>query len=115
MQDMPFSEQRIFPRFTITIPLTFFELNSNKPLTAQTHDVSSQGLCIVADRQVPSGSNLDMRLQMMDNNERICIRGKVIWSSMIDPGKYRIGIKLEDSRLKPIPLVLRTIMALRKV
>lgn len=115
MENLPFTEKRIFPRFTITIPLTFFVQKSDKSFTAQTHDISTQGVCIVANEELPSGLDLDMRIQMMDNNEKICLKGKVIWSCMIDSGKYKIGVKLEEPKLKPIPLVLRTIMAQRKL
>lgn len=114
MQNMPFTEKRIFPRFTISIPLTLSEQKSQRSFTAQTYDISTQGLCIVADQEFPSGSNLDMRIQMVDNNEKICVKGKVVWSSMINSGKYKIGIELEEPKLKPISLVLRTIMAQRK-
>ena len=114
MQNTPFIEKRIFPRFKISIPLSFLDLKSDKLLTQQTHDISTQGLCIVANQEFPLGANLDMRIQMIDNNEKIYVKGNVVWYRMIDSGKYRIGIKLEDSKLKPIPLVLRTIMAKRE-
>jgi len=114
MQNVPFTEKRIFPRFTITIPLTFLEQKSSRSFTAQTHDISTRGLCIVADQEFPSGSDLDMRIQMVDNNEKISVKGKVIWSCMINSGKYKIGIELEEPKLKSISLVLRTIMAQRK-
>ena len=109
-----FTEKRTFPRFKITIPLIFFERIFNKSSSVQTHDIGTQGVSIVADEKLPSGSDLDMRIQMPDNNEKICVKGKVIWARAINSDKYRIGIKLKESILKPIPLVLRTIMAQRK-
>ncbi len=111
---MPFTEKRISPRFTISIPLTCCEQRTSKSFTAQTHDISTQGLCIVADQELPSGSDLDIRIQMVDNNEKISVKGKVVWSCMINSGKYKLGIELEEPKLKPIPIVLRTIMAQRK-
>lgn len=114
MENMPFNEKRIFPRFTINIPLTFCELRSNTSFAGQTHDISTQGVCMLTERKVSSGSDLDLSLKMVDNNERIYVKGKVVWSCMLDSGKYKIGIQLEEPRLKPIPLVLRTIMAQRK-
>jgi len=114
MQEVPFTEKRTFPRFTVTIPLTFLQQESNKPVSGQTHDISSQGVCMLSEQKLSSSSDLDIHIHMIDNNEKICLKGKVVWSCMAGDGKYRIGIKLEESKLKPIPLVLRTIMAQRK-
>ena len=114
MQNAAYAEKRIFPRFPVNIPLFFLQLASSNIYTAVTHDISTQGLCLVVDRQVLLGTELDIHLQMKDNNEKISLKGKVVWSDMVDIGKYKIGIQLEETKLKPIPLVLRTIMAQRK-
>jgi len=49
-----------------------------------------------------------------DNGEEILRKGKVVWSRMVNSIKYRIGIKLEEPNLKPIPIILRTIGNKRK-
>jgi hypothetical protein len=57
---------------------------------------------------------MDLSLQMPDNGERIIRKAQVVWSSTMGLNSYRIGIKIEEPNLKPIPLVLRTINFQRK-
>jgi len=114
MPDSSFKEKRNFPRFLANLPLALLEQKIKKTFTAQTHDISSHGLCVITDQQMSPGSDFDMCIRMLDNNEQIRVKGQVVWSNMIDSLKYRTGIKLADSVLKPIPMVLRTIMARRQ-
>lgn len=109
-----FTERRAFPRFPVKIPLGFYESGSPEQTNTQTHDISAQGICIVACKEIPAGDFLDIYLQMPDTGEKIYRRGKVVWSSSINHTTYKLGIKLEDSPLKPIPLVLRAIKAQRE-
>jgi len=114
MENPSFVEKRAFSRFNIAIPLVYSEANSAETILAQTYDIDTEGLSIITDKQLPCGASLDICLRMVDNDEQIYRKGKVIWSDMLDSGKYRIGIKLEEPKLKPIPLVLRTIIARKK-
>ena len=52
---------------------------------------------------------LDIWLQMPDNGEKIYIQGRVVWSNLIEPDKYRVGVDLENMELDPILLALKTI------
>jgi len=113
MQNAPFIEKRAFPRFAVAIPLSYTGANSNKPIQVQTHDISAQGLCIVTDEFLPQGEYLDICLQMVDNGEQIYRRGKIIWLSATDTNKCKIGIKLEEPKIKSISIVLRTIKSQR--
>lgn len=109
-----FTERRVFPRFPVKIPLGFCEPGSTEQINTQTHDISAQGLCIVTGKEITDGTFLDIYLQMPDTGEKIYRRGKVVWSSAINHATYKLGIKLEDPPLKPIPLVLRAIKAQRE-
>ena len=107
-------EKRAFPRFPVNIPLNYTENNSQKTGSAQTHDISALGLCIITREKLAAGQRLDICLWMTDNGEQINRRGKVIWSDSFDYYKYKSGVQLEEPKLKPIELVLRTIKTQRK-
>lgn len=105
-------EKRTELRFPVVLSSSCLELSSAQTLNAQTHDISQGGLCLATDREIPLGIQIEIVLKMMDNNEMIHRKGTVIWSASYGDNAHRIGIKLEEPKLKPVPLVLRTIMAL---
>jgi hypothetical protein len=113
MQSTSFNEKRTHPRYPITIPLNYFEPTQEKNDHAATHDISQEGMCLVIDKNLFPGASLDIFIQMLDNGEKIYRKGRVVWSQIMQTGKYHGGIKLEEQELKPVPLILRTIMAQR--
>jgi len=114
METSPFLEKRAFPRYTAKIPLTYFGSDSSKEFQVKTHDISAQGLCIITDRELIPGSALDIFLYMADNSGKIYRKGKAVWCKILENDLYRIGIKLEEPNLNPIPLVLKAIMPQRE-
>ncbi|MEK6727072.1 MAG: PilZ domain-containing protein [Candidatus Omnitrophota bacterium] len=108
-----FKERRSQSRFLAKIPLSFYEPNTPQIVNAQTHDISAQGISIVTSKEIPVGTSLDIYIQMPDTGEKIFRRGKVVWLSSFNHSGYKLGIKLEEPPLKPIPLVLRAIKAYR--
>jgi N-acetyl-anhydromuramyl-L-alanine amidase AmpD len=114
MPNSPFREKRSFPRFTVSIPLCYTQSDSNRTIQAQTHDISALGLCIVTDEKLPAGDCLGICFQMVDNAEQIYRKGRVVWSGPGDYNKFKIGVQLEEPKLKPISMVLRTIKSQNK-
>ena len=76
---------------------------------AETSDISAAGLGLITEKKLLPGIELDICLRMRDNGEEINLKGKVIWTSLSVTGKYKVGVKLEERQLKPIPLVLRVL------
>ena len=109
MPQWNFQEKRKFTRFEVNLPLKNAELNTVKEINGYTHDLSSQGIGMFVKEELSLGTQLDIRLYMPDNGEEIRTSGKVVWSNKMESGKYRAGIILNNTDLKPIPLVLRTI------
>ncbi len=114
MQPDYFKEKRSHPRFAVNIPLNYIDFEIHQPHPTKTFDISVDGLCLFTDKPLPCGSELDIDIEMLDNGEHIQAKGHCMWTRMIEAGKYRIGVFLEQARLKPIPLVLRTVKAQRK-
>ena len=120
MENLGFKERRASARFPVKILLRYFNLNLPSHLTnrcegllgetrAQTQDISARGLCLVTREALAADTLLDIWLQMPDNGGQIYIKGKVVWSNMIEPDKYRVGVNLENTELNPIALALKTI------
>jgi len=113
MPDIPFTEKRAFPRFPISIPLSYRDPNLCSVVNTKTYDISAMGIGLVTDKELSPDTCLQICLHMVDNGEKINIKGKVAWVAKFASDKYRVGIKLEE-KLKPIPLVLRSINFERK-
>ena len=104
-----YKEKREYPRFQIGIPVVYSCPDSNETAETRTHDISSQGLGIVTEKEIPLGTLVKVRLVMPDNGEEIIRQGYVVWSKQTASGKCRTGIRLQEPTLKPIMIVLRTI------
>ena len=104
-----FKEKRAYPRLNISIPISCIEPNSKTTVNAYTHDISKQGIGILCEKELPQGASLEVYIKMIDNGEIISAKGTVVWSIAANENKFRIGIRLEDKQIEPIPLALRTI------
>ncbi len=108
MSDDGFKERRAFTRFPVHIHVYFSDpAFRGETVSAQTSDISTAGLGLMTGKELLPGIDLDICLRMRDNGEEVKLKGRVIWTSLTVAGKYRVGVKLEQPYLKPIPLVLR--------
>ncbi len=110
MQDSDFKERRIFKRFNVKIPAHYSNHISHKTFNTYTHDLSADGICLLTDSELSAGTPLEICLRMVDNEEKIFIRGRVIWSNFLN-NQYRTGVQLEGPKLEPIPLLLRLVQS----
>ncbi len=109
MEELGFKERRLCARFSVKLLLRYFNLDLPGEAVAQTHDVSAKGICLLTKEALPADAPLDIWLQMPDNGEQIYVKGKVVWSNLIAPNKYRVGVNLENTELNPILLALKAI------
>lgn len=109
MENWGVKERRAFPRFPVKISLRYFNLDLPGEAHTQTQNISAKGLCLTTKEALTVETPLDIWLQMPDNGEQIYIKGKVVWSNMIEPDNYRVGVSLENIELNPILLALKAI------
>jgi len=109
MQNMTFKDRRVFERISVNLPLKFLNPNSNKECLAQTHDISANGIGILTQEELPTHTYLEIWLQIPDNGKPLHTKGRVVWSKMLEPNRYRVGICLERIDLMGVSRVLRTI------
>ena len=102
-------DKRKFVRFLISIPLKYAKLSLKTFTDASTIDISAQGLGLITTEELPVNMPLNICLSIPDNGEEIPLDAEVVWSRGEGIGCYRSGLRLKDTQLKPIPLVLRTI------
>jgi hypothetical protein len=100
-------DRRIFDRFTAKFPLRLINLRENKESEALSDDVSAKGIGFTATQQVQLRTPLEMWLKIPDKGEPLYTRGEVVWSMMVEPNKYRIGVNLERADLMGLSRVLR--------
>jgi hypothetical protein len=111
MPGSEFKERRAFPRFNVKISVSYVDPFLNNPVDTYTHDISVEGLGLLLDKKSNCSMPIEICLNMPDNNEKILTRGTIIWSKSVNSNQYRIGIKFDGPKLKPIPLVSRTLQA----
>ncbi|MGA2775852.1 MAG: PilZ domain-containing protein [Candidatus Omnitrophota bacterium] len=113
MEISNFSEKRAHLRYGVGINVRYREYFAYTEIPAVTNNICEEGLCIATHKLLLPGMDIDVVLRIRDNGEEIRRHGKVVWCRIVKPEEYRAGIHLEDSNLKPIELVLRTIKAQR--
>ena len=111
---VPFEEKRACPRFPVSISVTCYMPDLDKTVDSYTCDISAIGIGMVVNENLPPGTRLDLCLHMPDNGERIMRKAQVVWSNSLGLESYRVGIKLQEANIKPIPLILRTLNYQRK-
>jgi hypothetical protein len=109
MPNEEFLEKRKFARFLISIPLKYVKMSIKQLTNIVTSDISVEGLGLITAEELPLNTALNICLVMPDNGEEIALDVEALWSKCNGTGSYRCGLKLKNTRLKPIPLVLRTI------
>ncbi len=101
-------EKRKLVRFLITIPLKYAKMSLKTVDSICTHDISAQGVGLITAEELPVNTPIVLCLKIPDNGEEVSLEAEVIWSAQTS-SLYRSGVRLKNSPIKPIPLVLRTI------
>jgi len=109
MESPGFKDRRLFARFPVKVLLRYLNLDLPGEAHTYTRDVSAKGICLMTSEALSAETPLDMWLQMPDSGEQVYIKGKVVWSNMIKPNKYKVGVNLENIELNPILLALKAI------
>jgi len=109
MEEQKFQDRRIFDRFVAKFPVKFINLRENKESEAIIEDVSAKGIGFEANEEMQPRTPLEMWLKIPDKGEPLYTRGEVVWSRMVEPNKYRVGVNLEKADLMGLSRVLRVI------
>ena len=100
-------DRRIFARFPVNYPLKFIDLRANKEGEAKTQDISAKGIGLVTNEEFNPHTPLELWLDIPDRGEPLYTRGEVVWSKMLEPNKYRVGVELEKADLMGMSRIFR--------
>lgn len=100
-------DRRIFERFQTRFPLRFIDLKGNREGSGQTKDISAKGIGFLTREGLKLRTPLEMWLEVPDKGEPFYTRGEVVWSKMVAPNEFNIGVNLERADLMGMSRVLR--------
>lgn len=111
MQNPYFNERRQYSRFPLRLSIRLRQSNPGPDeIEALTNDISSNGIGLVTDKQLPKNSSLDIWIEIPSDGTHLHTYGKVVWSKAYAL-KCRAGICLDTPELNPVSLALKAIRA----
>ena len=109
MLSQQFADRRIFERFPLRFSLKYATSQPERDGSAQSYDFSAEGIGVLANKELPRHTPLDLWLNIPDHGEPLRTKGEVVWMKKVDENKYRAGIKLESAQLMGMSRALRLI------
>ena len=99
--DKPTNERRKFPRLQISVDTEYtisLDNVSAQKQTIKTKNISIGGICIIVYEDVKTGSILDLKFKLSNNNSVIEAKGIVVWTNSFkisteDKTNYELGIE----------------------
>jgi c-di-GMP-binding flagellar brake protein YcgR len=102
-----FGDRRNFLRLARILDVKIINLNTNKEARAQTHDISANGIGFITNVQFNTDTSLELWLYIPDSDEPVHTTGKVVWTKMVAPNVYRVGVNLDKIDFAGISRILR--------
>lgn len=101
-------ERRIFERFDIEFPVKFLDQNTNKEGAGKIINISADGGCLILTaEELQSATPLEIQLFIPDNKDPLSANGKVVWSKMIRPEVFMVGVQFHKVDFMGIARALR--------
>ncbi|MCK9603388.1 MAG: PilZ domain-containing protein [Candidatus Omnitrophica bacterium] len=101
------SDRRIFERFNVRLPTRFIDSRENVEGQAETYNVSAKGLGLLLDQEIKPNMPLELWLDLPDKGTPLYTRGRVIWTTQIEPRLWQTGVSLEKAELMGISRIFR--------
>lgn len=102
-----FEDRRSFMRLARVLDVKVVNLDANTETKGQTHDISADGIGFITDVDLSVEASLELWLYIPDSKEPLCTKGKVVWTKMVAPNAYRVGVHLEKVDFAGISRILR--------
>ncbi len=101
-------ERRVFERFNVEFPVKFLDLNTNKEGGGKIINISADGGCLILTAEnLSSATPLEIQLFIPDNKDPLSANGKVIWSKMLRPEVFMVGVQFHKVDFMGIARALR--------
>lgn len=102
-----FEDRRSFLRLARILDVKIINLDTNTEGKAKTHDISATGIGFITDTPLTTEANLELWLYIPDSQEPVYAKGRVVWTNMVAPNTYRVGVSLDKVDFIDISRVLR--------
>jgi len=93
-------ERRKHPRFSLDLPVEYWQTDNSKSHPSQTGNISEGGILLYLPEEIEIGKNLRLRLFIDSGLDFISIEAlvEVAWKGLPfgDKGEYQIGVKFID-------------------
>ena len=97
-----FADRRKYIRFDLETKVNFKVKKEDnvysEEASAETRNLSAEGLCFVSDKNVLPGSILKMTITIPSQSQPVHLEGKVMWSEYLKGSEgeelFEIGVKL---------------------
>ncbi|MCM8824080.1 MAG: PilZ domain-containing protein [Candidatus Omnitrophica bacterium] len=93
-------ERRLYPRLKAFLPVTYYTIDKiYKEEVTISLNISCGGVCIITNEDFYLGSNIYLRIDLLDGNYPIIIKGQTIWKKEIpvyfsNSVNYELGINI---------------------
>jgi len=109
MEGEKLQDRRIFDRFSAKFPVKLINLWENSEAEGVTEDISAKGMGFSVKEELKPRTPLEMWLNIPDKGEPLYTRGEVVWSRMVQPNNFKVGVNLEKADLMGLSRVLRIV------
>jgi hypothetical protein len=100
-------DRRNFLRFARILDIKIINIETNREAKAKTHDISANGIGFLTDIPLEQDASLELWLYIPDSDEPVYTTGRVIWTNMVAPNVYRVGVSLDKIDFAGISRILR--------
>lgn len=94
-------------RLARILDVRVINLDTNEESRVKTHDISASGIGFITDVPLNPGVSLELWLYIPDSNDPLYTTGKVVWTNMVSPSAYRVGVSLDKIDFTGISRILR--------
>jgi len=101
------NERRVCTRFPVSVLVKC--VSKNQHMIAESFNISAKGLGLITNEELSCGSRVNMFVLTPGSGEKVAVQGRVVWAENFGFGKYKIGIALGHTELKPVTIVLRVV------
>lgn len=100
-------DRRCFFRFPAAVPVSYRDADNNVLGEGETRDISAKGIGFFTDKEMAPDTSLDIWLKVPDRENGIYVKGDIVWSRLVEPNRYRVGVSLEKVDFISMSHVLR--------
>jgi len=100
-------DRRIFERFSLSLPVRFFDLYRQQEGEGKTVDISAKGMGLVTERSLNAYTPLEIWVDIPKSVQPFYARAEVVWSKPLSENLNRVGIEFEQADLMGVAQLLQ--------